>query len=535
MKKFRPITMLVFIFVLLLGSTSIANALPPDPPSSFYGEIHFMAGDGGPSAGDTIDAFLDAETSAVVSATIIDYSGTLVYSIKVPEYANGTDPATVTFEIGGRVVAIANWVSGSNVSLNIHPPKADAGGPYDVAVSETFTLYGSATDWLGSDTFDYAWDLDNDGQYDDSTAQEPTYAFSSTDTYTVGLMVTDSQGGVGFASATVNVSKQSATVTLSNLAQTYDGDPKPVTVTTDPPGLTVNVTYDGSATVPTNAGSYAVVATVNDPLYSGSDSGTLVISPAAASVTLSNLEQVYDGNPKGVSVTTVPSSLSYTVTYDGSAVEPSETGTYAVVATITDNNYVGSNSGTLVIYTTHNITLVPGWNLVSFNLQPYPGTDPADVLASIDGDFDLVYGWDATGAHSGSGNWMIYDNVSATTDTLTAIDENMGLWIHLTAVENQVLSVEGFMPSNTDIDLLTAASGWNLVGFPSSTNVSSSTAFTGMTELSLVYGYDASDVTNLWKLYDPDAPVYVSDLTSIEFGLGYWVYVTADTTWSVAY
>ena len=29
------------------------------------------------------------------------------------------------------------------------------------------------------------------------------------------------------------------------------------------------------------------------------------------------------------------------------------------------------------------ITLVPGWNLVSFNLQPYPSAAPADVLASL--------------------------------------------------------------------------------------------------------------------------------------------------------
>jgi hypothetical protein len=223
------------------------------------------------------------------------------------------------------------------------------------------------------------------------------------------------------------------------------------------------------------------------------------------------------------------------VTYDSSEVEPSATGAYAVVATVTDSNYVGSASDTFVIYATHDITLVPGWNLVSFNLEPYPGTDPADVLASIDGDFDLVYGWDASGAHSGSGNWMLFDDEPGTTDTLTIIDEGMGLWIHLTATENQVLRVEGFMPTDTDIELQIAASGWNLVGFPSSTNESSSTAFTGVTGLSRVYGYDAGDGTSPWKLYDPTAPVYVSDLTSIEYGLGYWIYVTADTTWNVEY
>nr|MCU0782169.1 MBG domain-containing protein [Akkermansiaceae bacterium] len=68
------------------------------------------------------------------------------------------------------------------------------------------------------------------------------------------------------------------TVTLGNLAQTYDGLPKPVSVTTDPPGLAVAVTYDGSDTPPTEVGEYAVVATVTDPNYLGSASGTLVIT-----------------------------------------------------------------------------------------------------------------------------------------------------------------------------------------------------------------------------------------------------------------
>jgi hypothetical protein len=71
-----------------------------------------------------------------------------------------------------------------------------------------------------------------------------------------------------------------ATVTLSDLNPTYDGNAKSATVVTDPAGLTVIVTYDGSATAPTNAGTYAVVATVTDSLYEGSASGELVISKA---------------------------------------------------------------------------------------------------------------------------------------------------------------------------------------------------------------------------------------------------------------
>lgn len=72
-----------------------------------------------------------------------------------------------------------------------------------------------------------------------------------------------------------------ATVSLSGLDAVYDGTPKSVTVTTNPVGLIVDITYNGSPTPPTDAGNYAVIATVSDPNYQGSASGTLVISPAS--------------------------------------------------------------------------------------------------------------------------------------------------------------------------------------------------------------------------------------------------------------
>lgn len=143
--------------------------------------------------------------------------------------------------------------------------------------------------------------------------------------------------------------QQSATVTLSNLSQTYNGSPRPVTVTTAPAGLGHAETYNGSGTVPTNAGSYAVVSTITDPNYTGSASGTLVVAKAAATVTLGSLNQTYDGTPRSASATTAPAGLSVNFTYNGSGTAPSAVGSYAVVGTVNDTNYAGSASGTLVI------------------------------------------------------------------------------------------------------------------------------------------------------------------------------------------
>ena len=62
--------------------------------------------------------------------------------------------------------------------------------------------------------------------------------------------------------------------------------------------MTVNLTYNGSANAPTNAGSYTVIGTINDANYQGSATNTLVISQAAGVVTLGSLSQTYNGTAK---------------------------------------------------------------------------------------------------------------------------------------------------------------------------------------------------------------------------------------------
>jgi hypothetical protein len=153
----------------------------------------------------------------------------------------------------------------------------------------------------------------------------------------------------GTALGTLVIDKAAATATIRNLTTTYNGAAKPVSVTTVPAGLTVNVTYDGSATAPTAAGSYAVVAVVDDVNYRRRSTGTLVISKATATVTMGDLATTFDGTPKAISATTVPAGLNVALTYDGSATAPSAAGSYPVVATINDANYQGTVSDTLVI------------------------------------------------------------------------------------------------------------------------------------------------------------------------------------------
>ncbi len=140
-----------------------------------------------------------------------------------------------------------------------------------------------------------------------------------------------------------------ATITLANLSQTYNGSPRPVTATTIPAGLPVLLTYNGSSTAPTAAGTYAVSAVIDDPAIIGSASGSLVVSKANASILLGNLSPAADGTPKTPTVTTTPAGLAVSLTYNGSATAPTYAGSYAVVAAINDANYQGSASSTLLI------------------------------------------------------------------------------------------------------------------------------------------------------------------------------------------
>lgn len=106
---------------------------------------------------------------------------------------------------------------------------------------------------------------------------------TQTGTFSVTVSATNSAGTVT-APLTITISKATATVTLGNLSATYDGSLKPVTTTTNPPGRPVLVTYNGSYTVPGAPGSYTVEATVNDPNYQGTASGTLVIADSPLTV-----------------------------------------------------------------------------------------------------------------------------------------------------------------------------------------------------------------------------------------------------------
>lgn len=188
-----------------------------------------------------------------------------------------------------------------------------------------------------------------------------TYAGGSTPVDAGSYAVTatiDSPNYVGATNGTFVIAKAPATVTLQNLAQTYTGQPLAATAVTVPVGLPVVLTYEGGS-APTDAGSYAVTATVNSPNYAGTASGTLVISKATAAINLVGLDQPYDGTPRMVVATTTPTGLTVEFRYDGGLTAPLYPGVYAIAATLTERNYHGSVAGVLRVTVTATVAQPP--------------------------------------------------------------------------------------------------------------------------------------------------------------------------------
>ena len=155
----------------------------------------------------------------------------------------------------------------------------------------------------------------------------------------------------GLGNVTILPAAAQFSIDANTLTQTYDGASKSVGISVVPAGVAYTVTYNGSATLPMNAGTYAVQVTVNDPNYVGSASATLVVQSASAQFTIdpNTLTQTYDGASKTVGVAVVPSGTPYTVTYNGSTTPPVNAGTYAVLVTATGPNYTGTASASLIV------------------------------------------------------------------------------------------------------------------------------------------------------------------------------------------
>jgi glucose/arabinose dehydrogenase len=94
---------------------------------------------------------------------------------------------------------------------NRAPTARASATPTSGAVPLTVTFDGTASsDPDPGDTLTYAWDLDGNGTYTDSSDPRPTHVFTTAGSHSVGLRVTDSRGATGTGSVTVTAGRPPA-------------------------------------------------------------------------------------------------------------------------------------------------------------------------------------------------------------------------------------------------------------------------------------------------------------------------------------
>lgn len=287
--------------------------------------------------------------SVFVNAPIGDYrlKANVVGGYQNPARGAGqglTDAAVLDKTDGAESVAdVLDVAPGTAVNLgaldnSILQPPTDANQPPVVALTaptadQTFvfdtpvTLTANVTDPNGSDTIENvefrqgATVIGNAVRQGATNNYNLTWTPSATGVYTITASATDNRGAITTTPAvTITIAKATATITLGDLTQTYNGTARTVTTTTDPTGLAgVTVTYNGSPTAPSDAGSYAVVASLDNPNYTATNAAaTLVINKA---VTVTALTSSATAPTAGQSVTLTANVSSVAGPPTGGAVQ----------------------------------------------------------------------------------------------------------------------------------------------------------------------------------------------------------------------
>ena len=284
-------------------------------------------------------------------------------------------------------------------------------------------------------------------------------------TYTVTATV-DSTLYQATQTGTLTIAKATATVALSDLTATYDGSAKVAAATTVPAGLTVDLTYSQGSTLvapitavtavdavaavlyaaaddtdtatagvqladgttvsvgdvktaavaavaavtgvtgPSNAGTYAIVGSVNDDNYSGYITGDLVIAKKALSATADALAKTYgSANPAATitysgfenseDATVLDTAPAATIGADAT----SGVGDYDITLSAgTDNNYeITTANGKLTVgkavvaVTAADVTKIYGAAVDEFSFEAYAARDYDVLYNSASEQYEVYY------------------------------------------------------------------------------------------------------------------------------------------------
>lgn len=355
------------------------------------------------------------------------------------------------------------------------------------------------------------------------------------DTYAItqGTLAADGYV-INFVPADFTITAKPITVTADAQTKVY-GDVDPDLTYQYTPALITGDSFSGALERADgeNIGTYAIsqgTLTLGDNYNITFTGANLTITTRPITVTADDKIKNQGTVDPPLTYTITSGSLAFTDAFTGALarVAGEDIGDYAILQgnlALNANYNMTFVEGTLTIIagTEHQIDLVAGWNLVSFNLTP-SDPDIEVVLEEIMEGVDLVYAWNGE-----TGSWLRFDPDVGFGNTLEELDEAMGFWINMDAAAT--LTVVGTEPTTTDIPLYT---GWNLIGYPADAGDDLPGALDGISgNYNLVMAYHAADTSDPWKLYEPDVPDWVTDLDQLDPGWGYWIDMTEGATLSI--
>lgn len=272
------------------------------------------------SVAATAGVLVDALVPTIVSANRVSASPTkvtsLAYTVVFSKAVTGVDASDFTLTATGTAAATIGTVtpvSATNYTVDLTGVAGDGTLRLDLKASGT-----GITDTVGN----------------------PPPAYTSGQLYTIDN------------TAPTFTSAATAVANLGSLSFTLTANESPVTfaATGLPAGLALNPTSGVLTGTVGQVGTFTVAVTATDAAGNvGSGSLAITMSKISATVAIGNLSQVYNGQPRGVDVTTTPANLATTVSYIGSTSTPVNAGTYPVTVAVTDANYVGSAAAVLTI------------------------------------------------------------------------------------------------------------------------------------------------------------------------------------------
>ncbi|HEY6887529.1 MAG TPA: PKD domain-containing protein, partial [Solirubrobacter sp.] len=176
-----------------------------------------------------------SDTSATTHTLQFATPGTHRVRVLASAASGATDIATMSF-----VVSVATQQANRE-------PRPQISGATSAGVGRSITLYGYAPDPDG-DAVGYAWDLDDDGAFDDSTSPTVSTAFATPGTHRVRLRASDIRGGAATATWSISVREGNGAPAISYFySPTTPRVGRPATLyasASDPDGDPVTYTYD---------------------------------------------------------------------------------------------------------------------------------------------------------------------------------------------------------------------------------------------------------------------------------------------------